>query len=267
MTPWVDVLYLDMEDAIDDNRRKIQESTYSVLPVCRGGIMNILGAVHAKDLLARSLLGEPLDLLSSLKPLLFVPETSTAMKLLEMFKKSGRHMAVAVDEYGNVQGLVTVNDVLESIVGDIPTEGEPEEPLAVRREDGSWLLDGMLPADQFRELFPDVELPEEESGTYHTLSGFVLMRLGRIPMVPDHFEWRGWRFEVVDMDVNRIDKVWCCWRGGFRACCCCSSGRSSSLWPCGPSPRLWKNICACRRGWPSVQRSSSLWWRARWVPG
>jgi len=207
MTPRVDIVYLDVEDSFDDTRRKIQGSLYSVLPVCRGGFVNVLGIVHAKDLLTRSLSGESLDLLVSLKPPLYVPETSTAMKLLEMFKKSGRHVAFVVDEYGDVQGLVTVNDVLESIVGDIPTEGEPQELLAIRREDGSWLLDGMLPIDKFRDLFPDVELPEEEAGSYHTLSGFVLMRLGRIPAAADHFDWRGWRFEVVDMDANRIDKV------------------------------------------------------------
>ena len=207
MTPRVDIVYLDVEDSFDDTRCKIQGSLYSVLPVCRGGFVNVLGIVHAKDLLTRSLSGESLDLLVSLKPPLYVPETSTAMKLLEMFKKSGRHVAFVVDEYGDVQGLVTVNDVLESIVGDIPTEGEPQELLAIRREDGSWLLDGMLPIDKFRDLFPDVELPEEEAGSYHTLSGFVLMRLGRIPAAADHFEWRGWRFEVVDMDANRIDKV------------------------------------------------------------
>jgi len=207
MTPRMDVVYLDVEDSSDDIRRKILDSAHSVMPVCQGGIINVLGIVHAKDLLRRSLSGEPLDLLSLLKTPLFIPETATAMKLLQMFKKSRRHVAFVLDEYGDVQGLVTINDVLESIVGDIPSEGAPSESFAVRREDGSWLLDGMLPVEKFRDLFPDVELPEEEAGTYHTLSGFVLMRLGRIPAVAEHFEWRGWRFEVVDMDGNRIDKV------------------------------------------------------------
>ena len=207
MTPRVDVVYLDVEDSSDDIQRKILDSAHSVMPVCRGGIINVLGIVHAKDLLRRSLCGEPSDLLSLLKTPLFIPETATAMKLLEMFKKSGRHVAFVLDEYGDVQGLVTINDVLESIVGDIPSDGKPAEAFAVRREDGSWLLDGMLPMEKFGELFPDVGLPEEESGTYHTLSGFIQMRLGRIPAVADHFEWRGWRFEVVDMDANRIDKV------------------------------------------------------------
>jgi putative hemolysin len=207
MMPRGDVIYLDVEDSFDNIRRKILDSAHSVMPVCRGGIANVLGVVHAKDLLRRFLSGEPFDLLSSLKTPLYIPETSSAMKLLEMFKKSGRHVAFVVDEYGDVQGLVTIHDVLESIVGDIPSEGEPAEPLAVRREDGSWLLDGMLPVDKFRELFPEMGLPEEESGTYHTLSGFILMRLGRIPAVADHFSWHGWRFEVVDMDGNRIDKV------------------------------------------------------------
>ncbi len=208
MTPRMDVVYLDVEDSFDDIQRKILDSAHSVMPVCRGGIVNVLGIVHAKDLLRRSLSGKSFDLLlSSLKPPLFIPETATAMKLLEMFKKHGRHVAFVLDEYGDVQGLVTINDVLESIVGDIPSEGEPAETLAVRREDGSWLLDGMLPMEKFRELFPEAELAGEESGTYHTLSGFILMRLGRIPAVADHFSWHGWRFEVVDMDGNRIDKV------------------------------------------------------------
>ena len=207
MTPRVDVAYLDVEDSSDEIQHKILDSAHSVMPVCRGGIINVLGIVHAKDLLRRSLCGEPLDLLSLLKNPLFIPETATAMKLLEMFKKSGRHVAFVMDEYGDVQGLVTINDVLDSIVGDIPSDGKPAEAFAVRREDGSWLLDGMLPMEKFGELFPDVGLPEEESGTYHTLSGFIQMRLGRIPAVADHFEWRGWRFEVVDMDANRIDKV------------------------------------------------------------
>jgi len=207
MTPRVDVIYLDVEDSYEDNQRKILDNAHSVMPVCRGGIVNVLGIVHAKDLLRRSLSGEPFDLLSSLKPPLFIPETATAMTLLEMFKKSGRHVAFVVDEYGDAQGLVTINDVLESIVGDIPSEGEPMDASAVRREDGSWLLDGMLPMEKFRELFPDVDLPEEESDTYHTLSGFILTRLKRIPATADHFSWHRWRFEVVDMDRNRIDKV------------------------------------------------------------
>jgi len=207
MTPRADVVYLDVEDSSDDIQRKILDSAHSVMPVCRGGIINVLGIVHAKDLLRRSLSGESFDLLSLLTSPLFIPENATAMKLLEMCKKSGRHVAFVVDEYGDVQGLVSINDVLESIVGDIPSEGEPAEALAVRREDGSWLLDGMLPMEKFGELFPDVGLPEEESGTYHTLSGFILMRLGRIPAVADHFSWHGWRFEVVDMDGKRIDKV------------------------------------------------------------
>lgn len=207
MTPRVDVVYLDVEDSRGDTFRKILDNAHSVMPVCRGGIVNVLGVVHAKDLLRRSLSGEPFDLLSSLKSPLFVPETATAMTLLEMFKKSGRHVAFVVDEYGDVQGLVTINDVLESIVGDIPSEGERAEALAVRREDGSWLLDGMLPMGKFVDLFPEVGLPAEESGTYHTLSGFILTRMTRIPAVADHFSWHGWRFEVVDMDGNRIDKV------------------------------------------------------------
>lgn len=141
MTPRADVVYLDVEDSSDDILRKILGSSHSVMPVCRWGIINVLGIVHAKDLLRRSLSGEPFDLLSLLTSPLFIPEYATAMKLLEMFKKSGRHVAFVVDEYGDVQGLVTIKDVLESIVGDIPSDGEPAEALAAsegRTVPGCW---------------------------------------------------------------------------------------------------------------------------------
>ncbi|MEO8628586.1 MAG: hemolysin family protein [Betaproteobacteria bacterium] len=207
MTPRLDILFLDIEDAYEDNRHKLIESPYSRLPVCKGGTDNVLGIVQAKELLARALSGQPFDLLSSVRPPLYVPNSITAMQLLETFKKNGYHVALVVDEYGELQGLVTMNDVLEAIVGDIGSEDTQTDPLAVKREDGSWLLDGMLPVEDFKKLFDIDELPDEESGSYHTISGFVMMQLGRVPVVPDHFEWGGFRFEVVDMDRSRIDKV------------------------------------------------------------
>ncbi|MDL5502945.1 MAG: transporter associated domain-containing protein, partial [Candidatus Methanoperedens sp.] len=134
-----------------------------------------------------------------------MPESTHALKVLELFKQSGIHISLVVDEYGSVQGLVTLKDIMEEIVGDIPSVEDLEEPLAVQREDGSWLLDGMLLVDDFKKIFSIKELPGE--GIYQTLGGFVLMHMGRIPVVGNHFEWSGIRFEVVDMDKNRIDKV------------------------------------------------------------
>jgi putative hemolysin len=138
---------------------------------------------------------------------LFVPESMPALKLLERFKRSRPHMALVIDEYGGIQGLVTINDVLEAIVGDIPEMGEIFEPKITQREDGSWLLDGSLPFDEVKEAFRIAELPWEEEGHFDTLGGFVMAFLGRIPSVSDHFEWNGLRFEVVDMDGLRVDKV------------------------------------------------------------
>jgi putative hemolysin len=166
----------------------------------------VLGMVQAKDILNCVLCAEDLDLVKQSHPPLYVPENALALKALETFKKTKQHAALAVDEYGLVQGLITIYDILEAIVGDIPTTDEVEEPLAVQRKDGTWLLDGLLPLDRFKEIFAiSGELPEE--GSYQTLGGFLLLHLGRIPAPTDVLVWEGLRFEVVDMDGNRIDKV------------------------------------------------------------
>jgi putative hemolysin len=130
-----------------------------------------------------------------------------ALHLMEVFKESGTHFALVLDEFNGVQGLVTFTDVLEALVGDIPSQSEEEAPGAVQREDGSWLVDGMMAVDDFKDRFGLDELPEEERGEFQTLGGFVVMHVGRIPAPADHFEWGGLRFEVVDMDGNRVDKV------------------------------------------------------------
>ena len=207
MTPRLDILYLDLEDDVEDNRSRIITSPYSRLPVCRGGLDTVLGFLSAKDVLARQLRGEPLDLTASLEAPLYVPETLSPNHLLETFRKARKQLALIVDEYGDVQGLATLTDVMEAIVGDIPTAEEAEDNEAVRREDGSWLLDGMLSLDKFKQIFGTGELPEEDIGNVHTIGGFAMLRLGRVPKVADRFEWRGLRFEVVDMDRNRVDKL------------------------------------------------------------
>jgi putative hemolysin len=165
----------------------------------------VLGVVRAKDILACFLCDEEFDLAKWMRAPLYVPENALALKVLETFKKSKNHVALAVDEYGVVAGLITIYDILEAIVGDIPSVDEAEEPMAVQRKDGSWLLDGLLPMDRFKELFAVGEVPEE--GSYQTLGGFIMMHLGRIPSAADSFEWGNVRLEVVDMDGNRIDKV------------------------------------------------------------
>jgi putative hemolysin len=207
MTPRPDIVWLDLEDSAEENRHKMVDSAYSRYPVCQGGLDNVLGIIPVTDLLARSFRGEPLDLTVGLRQPVFLPESTRGLKVLELFKQTITHMAVVVDEYGVIQGLVTLNDIMSEIVGDVPSTDGQDQPQAVQREDGSWLLDGMLPVEEFLELFGMEEWESDERGSYQTLGGFVITHLGRIPIAADHFEWQGMRVEVMDMDGNRVDKV------------------------------------------------------------
>jgi putative hemolysin len=204
LTPRREIVWLDVDDPPVEVQRKITASGHSRFPVAKGSLDNVLGLVLAKDLLAQSLAGQPPDPQAVLRPAPFVPESMRALDVLERFKEAHAKIALVVDEYGGVQGLVTADDILVAIVGDIPGLGEPEEAEAFRREDGSWLLDGMLALDEFQEIF-GVEAPPA-AGT-ETLGGFAMTCLGRIPMAGDQFEWGGLRFEIVDMDDHRVDKV------------------------------------------------------------
>jgi len=201
MTPRTDIIYLDISDSIEEIRTKIAECEFSRFPVRQDSLDTILGIVKARDLLVRSLSSEEIRLKELLKPAFFIPETMFASRALEIFKEKGTELLLVIDEFGGLQGLLTINDILEEIVGQI----ELEEPQATQRQDGSWLLDGMLEADEFKEIFDLKALPHEDE--YETLSGFVMMSLGRVPQSADHFEWHGLRFEVVDMDGRRVDKV------------------------------------------------------------
>ncbi|WP_445635354.1 Hemolysin [Nostoc sp. DSM 114161] len=207
MTPRPDIVWLDLDDTAEENRQKMVDSAYSRYPVCQGGLDNVLGVIPVTDLLARSFRGEQLDLTVGLRQPVFVPESTRGLKVLELFKQTVTHMALVVDEYGVIQGLVTLNDIMSEIVGDVPSTDGQDQPQAVQREDGSWLLDGMLPVEEFLELFEMEEWESEERGSYQTLGGFVITHLGRIPTAADHFEWEGMRIEVMDMDGNRVDKV------------------------------------------------------------
>lgn len=207
MTPRPEIVWLNIEDSAEMSRQKITSSQHSRFPVCQRELDNVLGVLPATDILSRCLNSQPLDLSASLRRPLFVPESTRGLKVLEMFKQTGTHIVFVVDEYGVIQGLVTLNDILVEIVGDIPSIYHTDEPLTVQRDDGSWLIDGMLPVDEFLEMFEIKELTREERGSYNTMGGLVMSHLGRIPTATDKFDWKGFCFEVVDMDGNRVDKI------------------------------------------------------------
>ena len=201
MTPRTDIVWLDIDDTLEEIRSKIVANDFSRFPVRQDTLDVIMGIVKARDLLVPSLSGEPIKLKELLKPAFFIPETMFASKALEILKEKGTDMLLVIDEFGGLQGLLTINDILEEIVGEM----EQDEPQATQRQDGSWLLDGMLEVDEFKEIFDFHSLPHEDE--YETLSGFVMMSLGRVPKVADHFEWNSYNFEIMDMDGRRVDKV------------------------------------------------------------
>jgi CBS domain containing-hemolysin-like protein len=207
MIPRTEIIWLDIDDSLSQLRHKITESIHSRFPVSQGSIDHLLGIVQAKQFLAANLTSQSVDLKALLLQPLYVPESMRALRVLELFKKSGNHMAMIVDEYGVIQGLVTLNDILEAIVGDFPSANEPEESQAIQQPDGSWLLDGMLSIEEFKEIFNLRKLSEGEGINYQTLGGFVMMQLGDVPATADQFEWENLRFEVMDMDAHRVDKV------------------------------------------------------------
>jgi len=201
MTPRSEVVWLDVNDTPAEIQRAIEESQFSTFPVCEDSLDNVLGTIKARDLLLESLHGEPLALKRNLQPINYVPETSFASRALDIFKTGSVEMLIVVDEFGSVQGVLTISDILEEIVGDIET-GEPQ---ATQRQDGSWLLDGMLEVEDFKDIFNIRRLPDEDE--FETLGGFIMTQLGRVPSAADRFEWNGLNFEVMDMDGNRVDKV------------------------------------------------------------
>lgn len=208
MTPRKEIVVLDIEDPLETNLAELQNTVFSRFPVVKGSLEHVIGIVTAKDILNQMLDGQQIDIPSLVKAPLYVPATVSPMQLMEQFKMTRNHLALVVDEYGELEGLVTMNDVLETIVGDLPTESLVEDDEAVEREDGSWLIDGMIALDKFKDLFDlEDELPGEDSGNIHTLGGFVMFQLGRVPAVTDRFEWEDFQFEVVDMDKTRVDKV------------------------------------------------------------
>lgn len=207
MTPRTEVIWFEVNEPVESVREKILKSGKSRFPVARGSLDDVIGVVRAKDLLARALANEPFDLMACLQPPLFVPESLTALKMLNRFRDANTHIALIIDEYGGLRGVVTIADVLAEIVGGRYLEEEAVEPEAVQREDGSWLIDGMMLIDEFAELFPTLRLPDESEREYQTLGGYLMSQFGRIPRIGDLHEADGLRFEVVDMDGYRVDRV------------------------------------------------------------
>ncbi|HMN28911.1 MAG TPA: hemolysin family protein [Caldilineaceae bacterium] len=207
LTPRTDIVWLNLDATPDEISRKIVESGYARYPVAQDNLDNIVGLVSAQSLLAQSLAGQPLDLHSIIQPALFIPETTPALVVVERLKQTRSHIALVIDEYGGVEGLVTLSDILTAIVGDIPDADEIGEAEAVQRADGSWLVDGMFQIDDLRDLFSIEELPEVGEGYYQTVGGLVMAVLGRVPSTGDSFVWAGYRFEVMDMDGRRVDKM------------------------------------------------------------
>jgi putative hemolysin len=207
MTPRKEIVWLDIDSSFKNLRNKIAKHKHSHFPVCRDSLDKVLGVIRTEDLLTTFLIDEKIDLKKSLQKPIFVPETVNGLKILELFKKSGVHMAFIIDEYGSIIGLLTLTDILEEIVGDIPHSNELEDQDILPRDDSTFLIDGLVTIEEFKDYFQLKKLSGERSGTFHTIGGFIMNRLGRIPVSGDTFEWENYRFEVMDMDGNRVDKI------------------------------------------------------------
>ncbi|HEX4881956.1 MAG TPA: hemolysin family protein [Porticoccaceae bacterium] len=206
MVPRADIQWLDVERPLEENLARIAASAHSRFPVCRGGLGDILGLISAKQIVHQTLSGGTIDIERGLTPPTYVPESLTGMELLDHFRVSHAQLAFVVDEYGEIQGLATLQDVLEAVTGEFES-WDQDEAWAVQREDGSWLLDGMIPVPELKDRLELKSVPEEDKNHFHTLSGMMMWLLGRVPHTGDVSRWEQWRLEVVDLDGRRIDKV------------------------------------------------------------
>jgi putative hemolysin len=206
MVPRSEIVFVDVSHPDETNLEVIAESPHSRIPVCDGGLDNIRGVLAAKSVLALVARGRGMSLEKDLEDPIFVPETLTGLELLQQFRESRYNFAFVVDEYGGLEGIVTLQDILDALVGEIG-HGEASEPEALQRDDGSWLLEGSMAVPELKDCLGLGSLPQEDRGKYHTVSGLVLLLLGRLPSAGDWVDVQGWRLEVVDMDGRRIDKV------------------------------------------------------------
>jgi len=206
MTPRNEIVYIDINEPVENNLKKITESDHSRFPVCRGGMHDILGVIATKRLLRRHLENELKNITNDLQPAVFVPETLNGIKLMEQFRESGVQMIFVVDEYGGISGIITLQDLLETMTGEFKPN-DPRQMWAVQRKDGSWLLDGMIPIQELVDKLNLQNVPGDRKENFNTLSGMMMWLIGRIPNTGDITEWEDWQFEVVDLDGNRVDKV------------------------------------------------------------
>jgi putative hemolysin len=206
MVPRAEIAWLDVNAPLEETLATMAENGRSRYPVCRGGLDDVIGVLPAHRLVTPVVRGQALNLADHLQAPVFVPETLSGMELLEHLRASTSELVFVVDEYGAVQGLITERDVLEAITGEF-TVPSGEDAWAVKREDGSWLMDGLIPVPEMKDRLDLRELPEEDRGRYNTLAGMIMLLLGRLPATTDAVEWEGWRFEVVDLDGKRVDKV------------------------------------------------------------
>ncbi|MGH2355838.1 MAG: hemolysin family protein [Chloroflexota bacterium] len=209
MTPRLKVVWLDLDDPPEVNWRKIATSPHGHFPIGRGDLDNVVGMVSVRDLWAQTMAGQAPDLEQVAQTPLYVPESLRALRVLDVFRQSETPMEVAIviGEHGGTEGLITLTDLLEAIVGDLPPASQADAVQAVQRDDGSWLVDGALPVEELQDLLGVKELPDTDRRLYHTVGGFLMVHLRRVPQAGDRFDWDGVRFEVVDMDGRRVDKV------------------------------------------------------------
>ena len=207
LTPRPDIQWLDLDDPEERLKDQLANGNHSYYPVARGDLDHALGLIKTKDLLARLLAGQPFDVTAEMLKPLFLPENMPVLEAIERFRENKVQIALVIDEYGGIQGLLTTTDILEAIAGDFPEFGEADSNQIVRRADGSWLLDGRLAIDRFKDLLGLKQLERENERAYETLGGFVMTQLGRVPSEGDTFEIENYRIEVVDMDELRVDKV------------------------------------------------------------
>lgn len=210
MTPRNEIVWIDLEDTPEENQNKIIESKRSIFPVASGELDDFIGVVQAKDILSVLFKEEDLEIEDIIKDPLVVPENLEALELVKQFKENKEyvHMSLVVDEFGSLTGLITLNDLLEGIVGDIPGIDETDDPIAIKRNDDSWLIDGRYQIDRFKELFDfDGEFPDEKEDNFTTIAGFILSYCGKIPTDGETFKWDRFCFEIMDMDGHQIDKI------------------------------------------------------------
>jgi putative hemolysin len=206
MIPRSNIAWVDVEASVDQVLEVLAQTGHSRFPVCRGGLDDVLGVLQVQKLVPALVAREAVDLATLLVPPVFVPETLSGMELLEHLREVGSDLVFVVDEYGAVQGVITERDVLEAITGEFSGPAD-EDAWAVKRSDGSWLIDGMIPVPELKDRLELKDLPEEDRGRYNTLAGMIILLLGRLPSTTDVVEWQSWRFEVIDLDGRRIDKV------------------------------------------------------------